>query len=239
MFDTGNMDADNRQLADIANIAPVVLAKDLLVPVPEVFHEVLPRSGLQRGWATQVAGSPSGRVFAWALLSEVTRSGGWVAAVDVPGISLAAASEVGLSIERVLVISRVEAQNWADVMGALIGSVDVVMYASPQHRVQSSTYRKLLSRCRERGTILMQLASDSRPAVRPPVEVDVSFDVQSADWRGLGNGHGCLESRTVNVTVSGRRIPGQPRTGSFMVPDTDGSVRAVPDSTDPVLAIVN
>jgi len=223
------------QLAEVVKIAPVVLAKELLMPVPEVFHRVLPGTGLQRGWVTRVDGSASGRVFAWALLSEITRSGGWIAAVDVPGINLSAASEVGVSVERVLVISGVDAKNWAPTIGALIGSVDAVVYGSPRHRIGASTYRRLSSRCRERGTVLMHLAcghSASGTKVAP-VEADIAFDVQTAHWVGVGNGYGRLESRRISVSVSGRRASGRTRKGTFMVPDVDGAIRAVPDTVDP------
>ena len=238
------------QLADIDKIAPVVLAKELLIPVPKVFHDVLPGVGLQRGWATKVTGSASGRVFAWALLSEVTRSGGWIAAVDVPGVSLSAASEVGLSIERVVVVSGVDAKNWAATMGALIGSVDAIVYGTPRHRVQPNIYRKLTSRCRERGTILLQLTCGPAAPTRDPIPVDadVAFDVHPVSWNGLGNGHGRLESRAISVSVSGRRAQGRTRNGLFMVPDVDGAVCAVTetaktasarDTADPVLSIVS
>jgi len=229
------------QLADVVKIAPVVLAKELLMPVPEVFHQVLPGTGLQRGWTTHVAGSASGGVFAWAMLSEVTRSGGWVAAVDIPGISLAAASEVGVSVERVLVISGVDAQSWAATMGALIGSVDAVIYGAPRHRIQPSAHRKLVSRCRERGTVLMQLTCghSTRQSSPPPVEADISFEVQPVRWAGLGKGYGRLESRTISVSVSGRRAQGRVRRGTFMLPDVDGSVRHMPEIVDPVLSIVS
>jgi len=221
-------------------IAPVVLAKELLIPVPEVFHQVLPGTGLQRGWATTVTGSTSGRVLAWALLSEVTRSGGWIAAVDVPGIGLLAASEVGLSIERVLVVTNVDAQSWASTMGALIGSVDAVVYGNPRHRVQPSTHRKLISRCRERGTVLMELAcGDTFSRNSTPIEADIAFDVRPSNWSGIGNGYGRLASRTVNVSVSGRRAQGRTRNATFVVPDVDGAIRAVTEPVDPVLSIVS
>lgn len=235
------MGRSRQQITELVHVGPAVLAKELRISVPQPFQEMLPGAGLQRGWATSVVGSSAGRVFAWALLGEVTRSGGWIAMVDVPGISLTAANEVGLSIERVLVISGTEPQSWAPTIGALVGAVDVIVYGSPQHRIQPSTFRKLVSRCRERGTVLMALADEygPRPAATPPVEVDVSFNVRPAGWSGLGEGHGRLISRAVSVVVSGRRVPGQPRKATFMVPDVDGVVRVVPPSRGPALSVVN
>lgn len=228
------------ELARATNVAPVVLARELIVPVPQIFHELLPGAGLQRGWNTSVGGSPAARVFAWALLSEVTRSGGWVAAVDLSGISLTAANEVGLSIERVLVVSGADSRNWESTIGALVGAVDVVVYGFPRRRIPPSVFRKLISRCRERGTVLMALPSsyDAHSTPAPPVDVDIAFDVQPNSWHGLGQGHGHLQSRAIDVTVSGRRVPGRQRKGAFMLPDTDGKVRCVSTSTGTNLSIV-
>ena len=239
MFDTGEMGA-TPQLADISAIAPVVLAKELLIGVPEVFQCLLPGAGLQRGWTTRVSGSPPGRAFTWALLSDITRNGGWIAAVDVPGIALTAASEVGLSIERVLIVSSNDASSWTGAMGALIGSVDAIVFGTPRHRIQPSMQRRLTSRCRERGTVLMELADDqasSRAARDQPIDVDVSFAVSTDRWDGLGSGHGRLISREIQVAATGRRVPGRARHGTFLVPDVDGAVRVVPEPASPVVSI--
>ena len=229
-----------RHLLDISSIAPVVLAKDLLVPVPEVFHQLLPSAGLQRGWTTRVGGSRTGRAFIWALLSDVTRRGGWIAAVDVPGISLSAASEVGLSIERVLIVSSEDGSSWSAAMGALIGSVDAIVFGTPHHRIQPSMHRRLASRCRERGTIMVELASGRGPDQerrRQPMEPDVSFEIAVNQWDGLGNGYGRLHARAVQVSAFGRRIPGRARSGEFLIPDTDGTVRSVSESVGSVVSI--
>ena len=112
--------------AQLSRIAPVVLAAEQILPVPDVFDALLPGGGLQRGWTLQVSGDSSARALAWGLLGGVTTAGGWIAAVNVPGISLAAAQEVGVAIERVLVVSS-PAESWAATIGALIGAVDVVV----------------------------------------------------------------------------------------------------------------
>lgn len=227
-------------IADASKIAPLVFAKDLVLPVPDVFQQVLPGSGLQRGWTTRIEGFAAGRAFAWALLSEVTRTGGWIAALDVAGIGLLAASEVGLSIERVLVVTSSDSDGWTEAMSALIGSVDVIVFGTPQHRVTPSMHRRLSSRCRERGTVLMELGtrSNSRQSRDSSVQADVTFGVSPVEWKGIGEGHGRVEARTLRVTTSGRRSPGKPRSGLFCVPDIDGIVRPVPASTEPVLSVV-
>lgn len=214
---------------DLLTVAPVVLAAEQLLPVPPVFHSILPSNGLQRGWTTRAIGGSSARALAWALLGSVTASGGWIAAVDVPGISLVAAREVGVAIERVLVVNSVDAATWASTIGALIGAVDAIVYGAPRHRVQPREYRRIASRCRERGTVLVELGSSGRVSGRPEgqMQYDVSFSVEPLRWDGLGAGYGRLHSRTLHVVASGRRVPGADRHGRFELPSVDGRLRQV------------
>ncbi|MGI9607627.1 MAG: hypothetical protein ACR2P0_15975 [Acidimicrobiales bacterium] len=206
----------------IGRIAPVVLAAEQVLPVPEVFHDLLPGGGLQRGWTVRVEGGASARAMAWALLGGVTTSGGWVAAVDVPGIGLAAAREVGVAIERVLVVNSPDAATWSAVIGALIGAVDVVMFGAPRHRVVPSEYRRMSSRARERGSVLFELASAG--GNEGQLQYDLSIDVDPIEWEGLGQGYGCLQGRAVEVEASGRRIRGRSRTDRFALPAPSGTI---------------
>lgn len=207
----------------IHRVAPVVLAAEQVLPVPEIFHTVLPGGGLQRGWTARVDGGPSARALAWALLGTVTTSGGWVAAVDVPGISLTAAREVGVAIERVLVVTSPGGNAWSNTIGALIGAVDVIVFGSPRHRVQPREYRRIASRCRERGTVLVELGQQASGQL----QYDVSFSVDPVAWNGLGSGHGRLQARGLDVSVKGRRAPGAGRHARFELPSTDGTLRHI------------
>lgn len=228
VFDTGNMALPAELRDQVRRIAPVVLAAEQVLPVPEIFHTVLPGGGLQRGWTTRVAGGASSRALAWALLSTVTTSGGWVAAVDVPGISLTAAREVGVAIERVLVVTSTGAPNWANTIGALIGSVDAIVFGAPRHRVQPREYRRMASRCRERGTVLVELATDAaQQFTQRQLQYDVSFSVEPVEWSGLGTGHGRLQARALDVSVAGRRTPGGGRSARFELPSIDGQIRHI------------
>ena len=243
MFDTRVMAFPAELAEHVRRVAPVMLAGEQILAVPEVFSSILPGGGLQRGWTTRVDGSASARALAWALLGEATTAGRWVAAVNVPGISLAAASEVGVAVERVLVVQNVTPEVWAPTVGALIGAVDVVLFGAPQHRVRPSDYRQMASRCRERGTVLMELGPDpsTRPnsaAVAGQLQYDLSFNVDPVGWQGLGVGHGYLQSRGLKVSVTGRRAPGQGRHGHFELPGADGMLRLLetPEQVKPRLS---
>lgn len=223
MFDTWVMALPAELHDQVRRIAPTMLAAEQILPVPEIFHSLLPGGGLQRGWTTRVDGGSSARALAWAILGEVTTVGGWVAAVDVSGIGLAAAREVGVAIERVLIVTSPDGPTWAATIGALIGSVDVIVFGSPKHRVQPREYRRMASRCRERGTVLLELGSEGTPQL----QYDVSFAVEPIEWHGLGQGHGRLQSRCLDVAVAGRRMPGGIRRGRFELPSADGVLRMI------------
>ena len=221
----------------VTRVAPVVLAAEQVLPVPELFTGLLPGRGLQRGWITRIEGGPSARAFAWAVIADVTTSGGWVAAVDVPGIGLAAARDVGVAIERVVVVTSPDTASWTTAVAALIGAVDVVVFDSPRHRVSPSEHRRLASRARERGTVLVELATTSRPArLESQLQYDLAFTTRPLAWEGLGAGHGCLRGRALDVSVSGRRLGGPARSARFELPGVDGTIRAL-DAIEPAAVI--
>ena len=245
VFDTGEMVFPAELAEHVRRVAPVLLAGEQVLDVPEVFHSLLPGGGIQRGWTTRVDGCASSRALAWALLGEITTGGRWVAAVNVEGISLAAAAELGVAVERVLMVQNVTPDVWAATIGALIGAVDVVVFGEPQHRVRPSEYRQMASRCRERGTVLMELAPDpstrvGRSGLVGQLQYDLSFQVDPMQWDGLGRGHGYLQARRVRVAVSGRRAPGQGRHGHFALPGDDGTLQQLTPEVDqrPLLAAV-
>lgn len=223
LFDTDVM-ANAELQEQMGRIAPVVLAAEQVLAVPEIFHRLLPGDGLQRGWTVRVEGSASSRALAWALLSEVTTAGGWIAAVNVQGVGLAAAAEVGVAIERVLVVDAPDAKKWAGAIGALIGAVDVIVFDAPPHRVTPGEYQKMASRARERGSVLMELAGTSSTRRDPQLRYDLSFDVQPTEWNGVGLGHGRLSGRTLEVEASGRRIGGRTRSAQYELPAPDGTI---------------
>jgi len=73
--------------------------------------------------------------------------------------------------------------------------------------------------------------SRSRSSTNLP-EVDVSFQVTTSDWEGVGEGHGRVLARRLDVLVTGRRMSGRERRGRLALPDTDGVVRSL-NEADP------
>src|SRR4029453_12400874 len=75
--------------------------------------------------------------------------------------------------------------------------IDVVLVRPPAG-VRVADTRRLAARARERGSVLVPLGD----AWTDPV--DLHLEVTASRWRGLGQGHGHLEARWVEVAAGGR-----------------------------------
>jgi hypothetical protein len=209
-----------------ADVAPVTLAAERTLPVLDGLGGLVPGGALVRGSTVAVVGHGHGATaLALALAAGPSAAGSWVAAVGVPSLGLAAAAEVGVALHRLAVIAEPPPDTWATVMASLVGSVDVVLSADPHRAGANATaLRRLAARQRERGTVHLVLGA--RPAAA--AAADVVLTVRSAVWQGLGDGHGTLRARQVEVEVSGRRGAHRPRTVPLWLPAVGGGVEPVP-----------
>ncbi|MDQ4071247.1 MAG: hypothetical protein M3203_17525, partial [Actinomycetota bacterium] len=100
---------------------PLALAGDRVLPVLPPLEPLFPGRGLRRGSVVTVTGSTS---LAVSLLVAASSQGGWCAAVGLPSLGLAAADELGVSLERfplVPVAARGSGPGgWAWVVAALL-----------------------------------------------------------------------------------------------------------------------
>ena len=87
--------------------------------------------------------------------------------------------------------------------------VDVVVVGSGAG-VRAADARRLTARARERGAVLMVLEGGATSPVWPDA-VDLRWRVTAARWDGLGEGHGHLATRQVEVEVVGRGAATRPR----------------------------
>jgi hypothetical protein len=136
-------------------IRPTAPAGERCLPVLEPLRAVLPE-GLRRGTSVAVGGEARVSVLL-ALLAGASQAGSWVAVVGVPELGLAAAAELGLDLDRLLLVATPPPAQWATVVVALAEAVDVVV-AAPRHRVRPADARKLAARVREQGAVLVRLA---------------------------------------------------------------------------------
>jgi hypothetical protein len=87
------------------------------------------------------------------------------------------------------------------------------------HQVRPATARRVQARLQTRGGVLV-LVGDAGAFT-----ADVRVTTTST-WQGLGEGHGYLRQRTVEMTVEGRRVP-RPRHDQLAMPGPDGVIESL------------
>ncbi len=160
-----------------------------LLPVPAGLAGALPAGGLSRGSTVVVHGSTS---LTLGLLAEASRAGSWVALVGLPGVGVLAAAQLGLDLDRVVLVPA-PGPDGPTVVAALLDGVDVVVVGDVA--LGDGDRRRLSARARERGAVL--LSTEVWPAAHLVLTAEVT-------WEGLGNGHGRLRGRRLTVRCAGR-----------------------------------
>ncbi len=200
--------------------APDVLAATKTLPLSEALQPLVPGGALQRGTTVGVSGSGS-TTLALALGVATSAAGSWLAVAGLPALGLAAADDVGICLQRLLVVADSPDGSWATMVAALLDAVDLVV-AAPPARLGAGDARRLEARARERGAVLCTVG-DAWP--RSP---DVRLTVTSTGWSGpTGTGSGRLEARRVEVLAGGRGAAARERCHHLWLPGPDGAVTAV------------
>ena len=197
----------------------MALAGERVLPVLAALEPLFPARGLRRGSVVTVGGSTS---LALSLLAAASGEGSWCAAVGLPSLGLAAAAELGVALERFPLVASPRrgsgAGGWGWVVAALVDAVDVVL-ARPQSPVKAADARRLTARVRERGAVLV-VCGDGWPE-----RAEVRLDVVSSVWEGIGQGHGRLLGRRVEVVAGGRGAAARERRVPLWLPHPEGGVR--------------
>ncbi len=236
-------------LADLnVRFGPVTMAGEQRLTVRDGLTSLVPGGGLTRGTSLAINGSPGcgdgATTLALALAAGAAATGSWVAVVGWADLGLAAMQDVGLALDRVVLIDAPPPQQWATVVAALFDAFDVILLA-PTHSVGARDSRRLQARSRERGSVMIRLAAGSSTRSRHPLGsrsgqsrsgqwedgADLTLDIVDLEWSGLGEGHGALDSRRVSVSVSGRRL-GAPVTHRVWLPNVDGEIVVIPPEED-------
>jgi hypothetical protein len=186
------------------------------IQVLPAFEGMLPEQGLRPGSMVSITGVGATSI-ALALVAEPSKHS-WAACVGMPELGLAAASELGLELDRVVVVPDPKDQ-WTDVLASLVDAFDVVLAHPPPHR----SARKLAGRVRERDAVLVVVGNWN--------ESDIRIEGTTSTWHGIGRGHGHLAARTLELTVTGRRAAARARKTTLWLPDTDGEIRVASDAT--------
>jgi len=177
---------------------------------------LLPGQGLRRGTTVAVSRSAA---LALALVAAASAAGSWVAAVGLPDLGIVAAAESGIALERLALVPVPGARVWPTVVAALLDAVDVVLVRSPA-RLPATQARRLAARARERGAVLVPLGAWPEPA-------DLRLAVTSSAWSGLGQGHGRLQARQVEVLVAGCGAATRERRVLLWLPSHNGTIAQV------------
>ncbi len=193
-------------------VTPLALAHEQTLPVLPVLEGLLPGGSIRRGSIMGVEGTGATSL-ALALAAGPSAAGSWTAFVGLPSIGLEAAGEAGVVLSRLLVIRPPTPGSWASIVAALVGSVDVIVVASGRQS-GSGDLRRLTARLRERGSVMIRVGAGDG--------ADVRLRVVASDWEGLGDGHGLLRRRRVEVNVDGRGASSRPRADKLFLPGPKG-----------------
>lgn len=176
-------------------------------PVPAELTGLLD-GGLKPGAAYSLGAS--GALLS-ALLAGPSAEGHWCGVVGEPEFGAEAAGRAGVVLDRLVLVPD-PADQWLAVTAALIEAVPVVA-VRPCGRVREADAARLVSRLRDRGSVLLV------DGAWPRAEARVSLG--EARWSGVGSGHGYLSGREMTVTVSSRRVP-VARSVRLQLPAADG-----------------
>jgi hypothetical protein len=201
----------------------VAPARAQVVPVLRALAPLLPDAALRRGTTLAIEG-PAARSLALALAAGPSAAGSWVGVVSLPSLGLAAAAEVGVALERLLLVASPPPAEWATVVATLVDGVDIVVVGLPRW-VRAGEARRLQARVRQRGAVLVVVGSPG------PLEAEVGLAAEGAQWVGVTNGAGYLQGRRVVVAATGRRAAARSRRVALWLPDSEGRVRVDDDAT--------
>jgi len=180
------------------------------VPVAPALASLLPSSGLERGGVYACAGdAPMSLLF--SLVATATSVGSWLACVDVPRVGLMAAHEYGVALQRVMCVSTGgHTQSYAQVVGALVDGIDLVVVSSPT--CSAAETRRIVARAKASGSVLIILGRAGQ----------LSPDVVLSSSTPELHFHTHASSRTMSVQAHGRRVYNQ-RALTVQLPAADGA----------------
>lgn len=188
--------------------------------VPAPLAAALPHGGLPRGGVVSLLGDQGVTSLLFTLLAAPAPN--WAAVVGVTGIGLAAAAELGVDLDRLVVIPD-PGPDVLQVVSVLADGVDRIAIAAPTARQTTpARVRVVTGRLRQRGAVL--LVAGRWPGA------DLVLTAQSVVWTGLGVGHGRLRDRELVVTVGGRRSAGSGRVAALYLQGTRVGVQVLAGS---------
>lgn len=215
-----------------ARVRPTSDRRDQVLPLLPALAAVMPGGGLQRGavvaveqrgtaarrGADTVGDAGGATTLAFGLLAAATAGGAWCAAVGADDVGVLALAELGVDLERLVLVPR-PGPRWPEVAACMVDGLDTVLVCPPGP-VRPGIARRLAARARDRRCALVVL---TRPAGWPEGP-DLRLVVAGGGWHGVGQGHGHLRGRRVELTATGRRGAVRPVRQVLWLPDDTGAV---------------
>jgi hypothetical protein len=196
--------------------------RDDLLPVTPPFVDLLGSPGLRRGTTVVIDGgrAPGATSLLLGLLAGPSGRGAWCAVVAAPDLGLVAAGELGVDLERLVLVPE-PGRRLVPAVGALLDGFDLVCVRLGE-RISSSDARRVVARVRERRAVLVvvtgrAVAPAGSRAVAPtgstaiwPEVPDVRLEVLSGCFTGIGTaagdaGAGRITAHLVDVAAHRRR----------------------------------
>jgi hypothetical protein len=219
----------------------VVARERTLTVLPEL-AEVLPNGGLVRG-SVVACGGLAGVALTLALAAGASQQGAWVGVAGLPGLVAAAAVEIGVAPERLVLVNergrapgeRFGDHTWGEVVAAMIDGFDVVVLGpAATEALRPGTARRLTARLAARGAVLLLaggaggagVVDTAGAAVASGFVADLTVVAAHGRWFGLADGHGVARGRRATVHVAGRRMP-RTRAAEMWLPGPHGRVTSV------------
>lgn len=189
-------DSDRQQVvAELRRKMSVSARPVLAVPAP--LAEVLPLGGLPRGGVVSLIGASGSTSLLLALLAAPANA--WSALVGLPDVGLLAASELGVDLDRIVLVPD-PGPDVLQILSVLADGVDMIAVVPPKV-LPPSRLKVLNARLRQSGTVL--LVAGRWPGA------DLVLRSRIEGWVGLGQGHGRLRDRELVVEVEGRGAAGR------------------------------
>jgi hypothetical protein len=133
---------------------------------------------------------------ALGLAVESVRESGWCAAIGFPHLGIEAVRDSGIALERFVSIPNPK-EHWATVVGAVCDGFSVVLARSP-HGLSPTSAARVTALAHRTGAVLVVLGEWPGATAR--------IEVTSVVNHGVGDGHGVLSSRDINLRASVRGV---------------------------------
>jgi hypothetical protein len=200
-----------------------VLPGEAVLQVLPALRDLLPAGGLQRG---SVVATGRWSLLCLALAAGASAAGAWCAVAGLPQLGVAAAVDLGMDPDRMLLIAD-PGTGWPQVVASLLDGCELVLLRPPD-RPSAQVRRRLEATVRRFGGVLVVAGDWDGARTR--------LLVAHQEWTGIGAGHGRLRARRVQVVADGRGVAAQPRAQWLWLPGPDGSVTVADETGAPRVA---